>query len=92
MYGCNMSFQVFKDRDVVSNSSVERLQFFHLFFCASNHIHETMGRERKPKAKKGSRGGGMADERKGMMESGKVNCEVGQNKKEKKGGQEREAG
>lgn len=67
------------------------MQFFHLFFCASNHIHKTKGRERKPTAKKGS-GGEMADERKGMMESGKVNCEVRQNRKEKKGGQEREAG
>lgn len=34
----------------------------------------------------------MADERKGMMESGKASSDVRQSKKEKKGGQEKEAG
>ncbi len=57
---------------------------FSLNFSVSNHIRETTGRGRKPKAKKGR--GKWQMKEKGMMERGKAIGEVRQSKKRRKEG------
>lgn len=58
------SIQVLKDR--IIRGSQRGAAAFSSDLCASNHIPERKGRERKPRAKEGRRK--VADEREGMTE------------------------
>lgn len=79
-------FSGFYRLDIISTNHLTftggKVAVFSLNFSASNHIRETTGSERKPKAKKGR--GKWQMKEKGMMERGKARGEVRQSKKRRK--------